>query len=272
MPFDVLGQSVVPIRLEHGPFPVLGFRVGSLAYCTDVSRVPEASRPLLEGLDVLVLDALRYEPHPTHLSLSEALALVESLKPEQHVLDPSFAQLRSRADTGCTPAAGRAGLRWASSGILNRSRGRSGCLPSCSLFRGVWHEMSPDPVLLERLERHGQAHLLRWWGELDALLAARLAAEIAAIDFDRLDRLIAELVLGNSGGGPAPERGPARSTSCAFPRPTASAWSGFGPAGIGADALAAGEVGVILVAGGSGTRLGFEGPKGTFPDRPSLLR
>ena len=51
----------------------------------------------------------------------------------------------------------------------------------------------------------------------------------------------------------------------------ASAWCGAAPAGMGADALAAGEVGVILVAGGSGTRLGFEGPKGTFPDRPGLI-
>jgi phosphoribosyl 1,2-cyclic phosphate phosphodiesterase len=84
--FDVLGQQVVPIRLEHGPFPVLGFRVGSLAYCTDVNKVPDASRRHLEGLDVLVLDALRHEPHPTHLSLSEALALIESLKPGQTYL------------------------------------------------------------------------------------------------------------------------------------------------------------------------------------------
>ncbi len=76
--FEVLGQRVLPIRLEHGPFPVLGFRVGSLAYCTDVSRIPDASRPLLEGLDVLILDALRYEPHPTHFSLSEALAVIEA--------------------------------------------------------------------------------------------------------------------------------------------------------------------------------------------------
>jgi phosphoribosyl 1,2-cyclic phosphate phosphodiesterase len=86
MAFEVLGQQVLPIRLEHGPFPVLGFRVGSLAYCTDVSRVPDASLPLLEGLDVLVLDALRHEPHPTHLSLSEALSLIESLKPGQTYL------------------------------------------------------------------------------------------------------------------------------------------------------------------------------------------
>jgi phosphoribosyl 1,2-cyclic phosphate phosphodiesterase len=84
--FQLLGQSILPIRLEHGPFPVLGFRVGSLAYCTDVSRIPEDSRPLLEGLDVLVLDALRHEPHPTHFSLTEALAVIESLKPRRTFL------------------------------------------------------------------------------------------------------------------------------------------------------------------------------------------
>jgi phosphoribosyl 1,2-cyclic phosphate phosphodiesterase len=84
--FEVLGQRVLPIRLEHGPFPVLGFRVGPLAYCTDVSRIPDASRPLLEGLDVLVLDALRHEPHPTHFSLSEALAVVGLLRPRKTFL------------------------------------------------------------------------------------------------------------------------------------------------------------------------------------------
>jgi len=84
--FQVLGQSVLPIRLDHGPFPVLGFRVGRLAYCTDVSRIPDASRPLLEGLDVLILDALRYEPHPTHFSLSEALSVIEALKPRRTFL------------------------------------------------------------------------------------------------------------------------------------------------------------------------------------------
>jgi len=79
--FEVLGQSVVPIRLEHGRFRVLGFRVGGLAYCTDVSKIPEESWPLLEGLDVLLLDALRFEPHPTHFNLEQALEVVERLKP-----------------------------------------------------------------------------------------------------------------------------------------------------------------------------------------------
>lgn len=85
-PFDVLGQRVMPLRLEHGRFRVLGFRFGDLAYCTDVNRVPEESWPLLEGLDILILDALRYTPHPTHFSLEEALAVVERLRPRQTYL------------------------------------------------------------------------------------------------------------------------------------------------------------------------------------------
>ncbi len=83
VPFEVLGQSILPIALEHGRFRVLGFRVGGLAYCTDVNKIPEASWPLLEGLDVLILDALRPQPHPTHFSLDEALAVVERLRPER---------------------------------------------------------------------------------------------------------------------------------------------------------------------------------------------
>jgi phosphoribosyl 1,2-cyclic phosphate phosphodiesterase len=83
VPFAALGQEVLPIRLEHGRFAVLGFRVGDLAYCTDVSRIPEESWPLLGGLDTLILDALRREPHPTHFSLDEALAVVERLRPRR---------------------------------------------------------------------------------------------------------------------------------------------------------------------------------------------
>lgn len=84
--FEVLGQSVTPIRLDHGRFRVLGFRFGDLAYCTDVSRIPDESRPLLEGLDTLVLDALRREPHPTHFSLDQALAEIRRIRPRQAYL------------------------------------------------------------------------------------------------------------------------------------------------------------------------------------------
>lgn len=83
-PFDVLGARVIPIRLKHGPrFDVLGFRFGDIAYCTDVNEIPPESWPLLEGLDTLILDALRYDPHPTHLSLDEAVAIAERIGAER---------------------------------------------------------------------------------------------------------------------------------------------------------------------------------------------
>jgi UDP-N-acetylglucosamine/UDP-N-acetylgalactosamine diphosphorylase len=127
--------------------------------------------------------------------------------------------------------------------------------------------MSPDPVLLERLERHGQAHLARWWSELDGPSRAHLAAEIAAIDFDRVDRLIAELVLGKPVVAAAPDQ--VQPVDVArLPQTDGERMVRLRTSGIGSDALASGEVGVILVAGGSGTRLGFEGPKGTFPIGP----
>ena len=81
-PFEALGVRITPVRLKHGPrFDVLGFRIGDVAYCTDVSRIPDGSWPLLEGLQTLVLDALRTKPHPTHFSVDEALAVIERLRP-----------------------------------------------------------------------------------------------------------------------------------------------------------------------------------------------
>jgi len=73
-PFELLGAHVIPLRLRHGVFDVLGFRFGNLAYCTDTNLIPDATWPLLEGVDTLVLDCLRPSRHPTHLSLEEALA------------------------------------------------------------------------------------------------------------------------------------------------------------------------------------------------------
>jgi phosphoribosyl 1,2-cyclic phosphate phosphodiesterase len=85
-PFEVLGERIVPVPLLHGSSNVLGFRVGDVAYCTDVSRIPDSSWPLLEGLDVLVLDALRFRPHPTHFSLGEALEVIAGLRPRRAYL------------------------------------------------------------------------------------------------------------------------------------------------------------------------------------------
>lgn len=82
-PFTCLGERVTPIPLLHAHFDVLGFRIGDVAYCTDVNKVPNESWPLLEGLRVLVLDALRHKPHPGHLCLDEALEVVRRLRPEK---------------------------------------------------------------------------------------------------------------------------------------------------------------------------------------------
>jgi phosphoribosyl 1,2-cyclic phosphate phosphodiesterase len=73
-PMRIGDLDVTPVPLFHGARPILGFRFGAFAYLTDCSRIPDASWPLLEGLEVLVLNALRLRPHPTHFSLDEAVA------------------------------------------------------------------------------------------------------------------------------------------------------------------------------------------------------
>jgi phosphoribosyl 1,2-cyclic phosphate phosphodiesterase len=82
-PFEILGERVIPIRLAHGKFRVLGFRFGNIAYCTDTNGIPPESWPLLESLDVLVLDALRHRPHPTHFSLNEAVEAAQRIGARQ---------------------------------------------------------------------------------------------------------------------------------------------------------------------------------------------
>jgi len=72
-PFTLRGRTVVPVPLQHGRLPILGYRIGGFAYLTDVSVIPDGSYALLRDLDVLVLSALRYRPHPTHLHLARAL-------------------------------------------------------------------------------------------------------------------------------------------------------------------------------------------------------
>jgi phosphoribosyl 1,2-cyclic phosphate phosphodiesterase len=82
-PFTLGGVEIVPVPLLHGRLPVLGFRIGDFAYLTDCNRIPEASWPLLEGVRVIILDALRDRPHSTHFSVGEALEVVARLAPER---------------------------------------------------------------------------------------------------------------------------------------------------------------------------------------------
>lgn len=85
-PFEVLEERVVPIPLEHAHFNVFGYRFGDLAYCTDVNRIPRDSMKRLEGVDTLILDALRHRPHPAHFCLDEALEVIDRLQPKKAYL------------------------------------------------------------------------------------------------------------------------------------------------------------------------------------------
>lgn len=82
-PFELFGRRVIPIPLMHGPMPIYGFRFGSFAYCTDCSEIPTPSMALLNDLDILILDALRRTPHPTHFNLEQAVAMAHRIGAKQ---------------------------------------------------------------------------------------------------------------------------------------------------------------------------------------------
>ena len=100
-PFDAAGVPVLPVAILHGKLPILGFRVGDFAYLTDCSAIPEGSEALLQGLDTLILSALRRTPHPTHFSLEQALAAAKRLRPRRvyftHIADELEIEATNRA-------------------------------------------------------------------------------------------------------------------------------------------------------------------------------
>lgn len=76
------GVEILPLRVYHGTLPILAFKFGRrFAYVTDVSRIPDETWPHLQGLDLLILDAVRREPHETHFHLDAALDVVRRLRP-----------------------------------------------------------------------------------------------------------------------------------------------------------------------------------------------
>ncbi len=86
VPFEVAGIEIVPIPINHGTLPIVGFRIGGLVYVTDVKTIPDASRPLLDDADVLVLTALRRKEHVAHMNLDEALVTIERHRPRRAYL------------------------------------------------------------------------------------------------------------------------------------------------------------------------------------------
>lgn len=107
-PFAIVGEggplTFLPLPQTHGDIVSLGFRVGPVAYCSDVSDFPDATAALMKGLDLLVVDALQHKPHVSHLSLSEALDWIERLKPRRAVLTHMHVPLDYAAVMSATPA------------------------------------------------------------------------------------------------------------------------------------------------------------------------
>lgn len=85
-PFTVVGQQIIPIAVMHHKLPVFGFRIGDFTYITDANYISDEEKEKIKGSKVVILNALRKEPHISHFSLSEALALLEELAPEQAYL------------------------------------------------------------------------------------------------------------------------------------------------------------------------------------------
>jgi phosphoribosyl 1,2-cyclic phosphate phosphodiesterase len=85
-PFRLFGLDFVPVPIQHGGIVACGWRVGDVAYLTDTNGIPASSKPLLQGLELMIIDALRYRPHPTHFSVGEALEAIAELRPRRALL------------------------------------------------------------------------------------------------------------------------------------------------------------------------------------------
>ena len=108
-PMTLAGVDVLPLAFQHGHLRVFGYRFGSLAYITDVKAIPETAYDQLRDLDVLVLNALWWRPHPTHLSISEAVSTAQALRARRTYLthlthETGHAELEAKLPPGVFPA------------------------------------------------------------------------------------------------------------------------------------------------------------------------
>lgn len=102
-PFEAAGLGVTPISILHGSASIFGYRIGDAAYLTDCSSIPEGSLGLLKGLKVLILGALRHKPHPTHMSIDEAVEASGRIAPERTVLTHLSHNVEYEADNARLP-------------------------------------------------------------------------------------------------------------------------------------------------------------------------
>ena len=85
-PFKIKSLSFVPVEVQHGKLTIFGFRVGDFAYITDAKTIADSQKKKLKGVHTLVINALRIEPHPTHMNLDEALRFIDEVRPEKAYL------------------------------------------------------------------------------------------------------------------------------------------------------------------------------------------
>ena len=108
-PFELFGLPLTPVPIQHGRIMACGWRIGGFAYLTDTNGIPAGSMKLLAGLELMVVDGLRYRPHPTHFSIAEAVAVIQQLQPRQALLthlthDVDHATLSAELPDGIDPA------------------------------------------------------------------------------------------------------------------------------------------------------------------------
>lgn len=109
--------TAMPVRQEHGEIVSLGFRIGDLAYCPDVSGLSDEAVAMLQGLDVWIVDALRHTPHPSHFHVKQTLKWIERLQPQRAILthmhvDLDYETLRRELPAGVEPAYDGLTIEW----------------------------------------------------------------------------------------------------------------------------------------------------------------
>jgi phosphoribosyl 1,2-cyclic phosphate phosphodiesterase len=102
-PFDLFGTTITPIPIMHGRIQIYGYRIGNIAYMTDVSNIPDSSFSLLENLDLLLIDCLRVKEHPTHINIEQSLAYISQIKAKQSILIHMTHELEYDALTNMLP-------------------------------------------------------------------------------------------------------------------------------------------------------------------------
>jgi len=103
-PLTLFGTQITPIPVKHGRSVILGYRIGNMAYITDTSEIPEESMELLQGLDVLLLDCLRYKPHHTHINLEQSLAYANRIEAKDTYLIHMTHEMEYESLSGQLPA------------------------------------------------------------------------------------------------------------------------------------------------------------------------